>query len=474
MLAPAKHTLETIWGHDAARRVVPRLLSRGRLPHAILLTGPDGVGKRSLAFAMAKAILSAGRPLPPATLTAPRSAGARRKLDEEPGDDLFGGGGGDDLFGDSPDPDLFPTPAEEPATPPPAPPSVAEAAPAPAEEPVPAKPKKKATPRKKPAAEAEPPAQPPAVSAAPATAPVLPPPPPLVAASIDTPRQPPFAGYDPRTCRLVEASYPVSWDKDGRPEPAGHVDLTIIEPMGGRRGIVVDQARYLQDISNLAPVEGYFRVVLVFGADSITQEGGNCILKLLEEPPSYLVLILVADRLSSVLPTIRSRCTLLPLSPLPRDLLVEKLVEEEKLEHRLAQVAAALSEGRPGVALAAVEKGLLQRRRTAFEARLQLDRFGIPALASAAERLAGNGNLNETLWLLTSFCRDRLVRNVAPDHPELLVHGDEEGLLDVARPDLFALDDEADRLVASYRLLGHPFLPNSRAALELVLWPETD
>lgn len=264
----------------------------------------------------------------------------------------------------------------------------------------------------------------------------------------------------------------MEYDRDGRPTKAGHLDLTIIEPPGGRRSILVDQIRYLQEVAYVAPVEGAFRVALVLGADTITQEAGNSILKLLEEPPRYLVLILVANRLGRVLPTIRSRCSVVPMNPLDRATLVDHLVEDEKLDRSLANVAAALSEGRPGVALAVIEQALLQRRRDIFEARLYVDRFGVAAVSAAAARISATSKLDESLWLLMSFVRDRLVRALAPEHEGLLIHGDAGDLLDAKTARTDALDAEADRLVNSYDLLAHPYLPNPRAALELVLWGE--
>ncbi len=461
MRPPEKHTFETIWGHEAARRLVPRLLAAGRLPHAILLTGPDAIGKRSLALAMAKAILSAGKPPPESRVDAPAPPAAKRKVPEPPpgegdkvpenqGGDLFAGE--DDLFGGEAEPDLFATPDE--VTVPDA--KAEEPPPAPEPEPKPKPPPPKAKKTKKST-------RPAAAPSKPAKAPAARPP---------APRRATFQGYDPRVCRLVEASYPPDADEEGRARKVGHVDLTIVEPSGNRRGILVNQVRYLQDIGSVQPVEGAYRVVLLFGADAVTPEGGNSILKLLEEPPSYLVLILVANQAARVLPTIRSRCAEVPLEPLPEALLAEKLREEEGLEPSLAEVAASLSEGRPGVALAVVQSGLLEKRRRVFEARLDVDRFGLEALPASAARLDKEGAINETLWLLLSLVRDRLVRKLVPDRADLVTHRDTLDLLDAVAADPEMLDAEAERLLEAYRVLLHPFVPNARAALQLALWPE--
>jgi hypothetical protein len=307
----------------------------------------------------------------------------------------------------------------------------------------------------------------------PAHAPPQPPKPALQPSRRQSPNTPrPFIGYDDRVCRQVEASYPIDYDKEGRPTNNSCLDLTIIEPIGNRRGIVVDQIRGLQDVACQAPIEGAYRVVLIFGADSITQEGGNSILKLMEEPPGFLVMILTADQGHRVLPTIRSRCSVVPLAPLDQESLRGKLVEEERLDAELARVAASLSEGRPGAALSIVGSNLLNRRREVLDARLQVDRFGWCALAAAAARINASGKLDEGLWLLLSFCRDRLVQELAPNQPDLLVHGDMKELATAAGASIETLDEEADRLVKAFAKLQHPFIPNARAILQEVLWPE--
>jgi len=103
MLSPAQHHLDSIWGHDHIKALLRRMLEQNRLPHALLLHGPDGVGKRSLAFAMAKMIFSTGLRVPVARINAPRGARFLWHV-EEPSrsdDDLFGGM--DDMFGAEPE-----------------------------------------------------------------------------------------------------------------------------------------------------------------------------------------------------------------------------------------------------------------------------------------------------------------------------------------------------------------------------------
>jgi DNA polymerase-3 subunit delta'/DNA polymerase-3 subunit gamma/tau len=80
-------------------------------------------------------------------------------------------------------------------------------------------------------------------------------------------------------------------------------DLMIIEP---DTNIGIDEVRTVIEFLEFAP-KGEIKKVILYDADKMTQEAANAFLKTLEEPPSYVILILVTSRWFSLLPTIRSR-----------------------------------------------------------------------------------------------------------------------------------------------------------------------
>ena len=59
---PAPRANPDLVGHESAERELRRLVEAGRLPHAILLSGPRGIGKATLAFRFARFLLANGRP----------------------------------------------------------------------------------------------------------------------------------------------------------------------------------------------------------------------------------------------------------------------------------------------------------------------------------------------------------------------------------------------------------------------------
>jgi DNA polymerase III subunit delta' len=268
--APAPRANPNLVGHEAVEATLRQNLEAGRLPHALLLSGPRGIGKATLAFRLARYVLSA------------------------PGE-----GGALDMFG------------------------------------------------------------------APAMV--------LGSGLAVSPESGVF--------RRVAAG--------------GHADLLTVEraydPRRKRlRGeIVVDDAREIGAFLRLTPAEGGWRVVIVDGADEMNRNAANSVLKILEEPPRRTLLILVAHSVGRLLPTIRSRCRHIALSPLAdatlRDLLARYCPDLDSGE---ADAAAALAEGSIGRALELAASGGIELAKTLTT--MLARRGGIDALAlhGFAERLA--------------------------------------------------------------------------------------
>jgi DNA polymerase-3 subunit delta' len=89
-------------------------------------------------------------------------------------------------------------------------------------------------------------------------------------------------------------------------ERGEHPDVVEFEPIGNE--VVLDEARAIIRETHASPVELDHKVVVLFGADRLRDEAANAMLKTLEEPPARTSVILVAERASAILATIRSRC----------------------------------------------------------------------------------------------------------------------------------------------------------------------
>src|SRR5215207_8953049 len=95
-----------------------------------------------------------------------------------------------------------------------------------------------------------------------------------------------------------------------RVERRTHPDLYVLEPVGDQ--IRIDEIRELRRDLHMRPFEASHRVYLLLGADQMNDDAADALLKDLEEPPPYAVVLLVADDLGPLPETIRSRCQLVP------------------------------------------------------------------------------------------------------------------------------------------------------------------
>ena len=91
------------------------------------------------------------------------------------------------------------------------------------------------------------------------------------------------------------------------------------------------------------------RVFVLSEAEKLNNESQNCLLKVLEEPPSYCCIILVCTRPDKLLPTIRSRCQILRFGPIAEDKIIEKLYQPG-LGEKQAKFLARFADGCLGLA----------------------------------------------------------------------------------------------------------------------------
>jgi DNA polymerase III subunit delta' len=130
-----------------------------------------------------------------------------------------------------------------------------------------------------------------------------------------------------------------------------HPDVVIIPPDPPQMMIKVDQVRHVNETIRYKPAEARRRV-FIFSASAFMKEAANSLLKVLEEPPEYANIFLLAQNPGELLATIRSRCAQLVLSPLPASE-IEKFLSKKRPEWNVRQreVVARLSGGAVGRAL---------------------------------------------------------------------------------------------------------------------------
>jgi len=122
-----------------------------------------------------------------------------------------------------------------------------------------------------------------------------------------------------------------------------HPDLYVLQPLGEM--IRIDEIRELHRDLHMRPYEAERRVYVIESAHLLNEDAADALLKDLEEPPAYAVIVLVADELGQLPPTIRSRCQLVPFRRLSGQAVREFLADRapglpEAERAALARVAA--------------------------------------------------------------------------------------------------------------------------------------
>jgi DNA polymerase-3 subunit delta' len=152
-----------------------------------------------------------------------------------------------------------------------------------------------------------------------------------------------------------------------RVEHGAHPDLTWVAPSGAHEMLRRDVDEAVVSAAARTPFEAPHRVFVLERADTMNDEAANALLKTLEEPPPYVVLLLLTDRPGQVLPTISSRCQAVRFDPLGPGALAQRL-QSRGVAPETAQACARLSlgDGERALALALGDGPKLRAQAEAF------------------------------------------------------------------------------------------------------------
>ena len=224
----------------------------------------------------------------------------------------------------------------------------------------------------------------------------------------------------------LNCSNPVQHDACGRCTSCrkygsgSHPDLLHISPDGA--AIKIGQVRELKHKLAFAPLEAKTRVIILEDVHTMRREAANSLLKTLEEPPPDNLLILTADQAGDILPTILSRCQLIPFGPLDHNDMARVLMRETEIPESRALALAAVAEGSLGRARLLLDENILALRLELVEHLLTTEKNPaetIPLVLRLSDKCAAlKENIHELLAMLRLWYRD-LVLIAAGTAPEV-------------------------------------------------------
>lgn len=231
-----------------------------------------------------------------------------------------------------------------------------------------------------------------------------------------------------RFAQALQCESPVL-DAEGYPEPCGkcasclqcetrnHPDILYVN-RGEKRTLGVEPIRTMRADVAIKPYASKFKIYIIEDAETMTPQAQNALLKTLEEPPAYAVILLLASGTGAFLSTITSRSVILRIPEVPSETIAKYLQEKKGLDAGTARTAAGFAGGRVGKALLLTEAdGAAEQREEILSFLLSLKDKDAFAVSVFAEELGADTELFE--GYLNLFLHDLLLAKTLGDEDKL-------------------------------------------------------
>ena len=208
-------------------------------------------------------------------------------------------------------------------------------------------------------------------------------------------------------------------------ESGNHPD--IIWVTHEKYSIGVDDIRnQLNNNISIKPYSGPYKIYIIPDADKMTEQAQNALLKTIEEPPEYAVILLLTNNVDSLLPTILSRCVTLNLKPVKTDLIEKYLMERCKIPDYMARISARFSQGNVGKAIRySSSEDFMELKEETLHLLKYIDDMEIYEVVEAVRHLSEHKlEINDCIDLMQLWYRDVLMFKVTKD-PNMLLFKDE-------------------------------------------------
>ncbi len=200
--------------------------------------------------------------------------------------------------------------------------------------------------------------------------------------------------------------------------------------------IGVDDIRQkLRDDVIIKPYESRYKIYIIPDGEQMTAAAQNALLKTLEEPPSYIVIIILTNNINAFLPTIISRCIVLPMKPAKDDSIISFLMSQCHVVDYKAMLCASFARGNVGKALDLVSNERFEKLKDEtidLVARLKnleicemMDRVHMMLEAAEGDEKASKKGIdidqyNDFMDILIFLFRDMLVYKASGDDSHLI------------------------------------------------------
>lgn len=177
---------------------------------------------------------------------------------------------------------------------------------------------------------------------------------------------------------------------------------------------------------HIRPYQSPYKIYIIDSADKMTESAQNALLKTIEEPPEYAIVILLASSTKQLLPTILSRCVVLDLKPINKQQIKEYLMTNHKIPDYKAELASDFSGGNIGKAIKyASSEDFEQKKEDILHILRYIDEMELHEIISGIKTISENkSSVDDYIDLMLLWFRDVLMLKATKD-PNLLLFKDE-------------------------------------------------
>ncbi|SHK09887.1 DNA polymerase III subunit [Tepidibacter formicigenes] len=185
-------------------------------------------------------------------------------------------------------------------------------------------------------------------------------------------------------------------------------DFKLLEPQGS--SFKINQIRNMHSDIIVRPYKNK-KIYILDDSDKMTVQAQNALLKTLEEPPEYAVLILIAKNSATILDTIKSRCEIIKFSPLPLIGIENYLINYKNIDKDKAKVLSSFSMGILSNALELLNSEEFNKKREEIEnyINIMISKNVVDILNINSSLENNKEDINNILDILTTYFRDILL-----------------------------------------------------------------
>lgn len=172
----------------------------------------------------------------------------------------------------------------------------------------------------------------------------------------------------------------------------------------------------------IKPYSSPRKIYIVDEAEKMTQAAQNALLKTIEEPPAYGVIILLTTNTSMLLPTIQSRCVELAMKAVPKDDIKRHLIYEEKIPEAQAEMAAVFAGGNLGKAIKlATSDDFINLKEDVLSVIKNIENMTVAEVGDYIKKTEGYKlEIDDYLDLMRVWYRDVLMYKVSKNVAEII------------------------------------------------------